>query len=109
MDKSTLKLYTILNESLFCGKQEKGFYPYKIYSNRGIKNTKPNNGYNSLLGLVKVRQTFCIFNLISYPKILADLSQRNHNPKPLPNMAKFRFLGEKFFKIIIKTIRKISD
>jgi len=36
-----------------------------------------------LLGLVKVRQTFCIFNLISSPKILADLSQRNHNPKPL--------------------------
>jgi len=39
-----------------------------------------------LLGLVKVRQTFCIFNLISSPKILADLSQRNHNPKPLALM-----------------------
>jgi len=43
----------------------------------------PNNGYNSLLGLVTVRQTFCIFNLISNPKILMDFQQRNHNPKPL--------------------------
>ena len=30
--------------------------------------TGGNNGYNSLLGLVKVRQTFCIFNLISQPE-----------------------------------------
>ena len=45
-----------------------------------------NTGYNSLLGLVKVRQTFCIFNLISSPKILADFQQRNHNPKPLPHI-----------------------
>ena len=29
------------------------------------KQLKGNNGYNSLLGLVTVRQTFCIFNLIS--------------------------------------------
>jgi len=48
--------------------------------------TIANNGYNSLLGLAKVRQTFCIFNLISSPKILADFQQRNHNPKPLPTI-----------------------
>ena len=51
--------------------------------------------------MVTVRQTFCIFNLISSPKILTDFQQRNHHPKPLAIIRKMISELKNTLRIII--------